>query len=96
MKTNRYTISRSALPTTLPITDTLVAYLLLDRFHAPGWAWGVVITVLSIVWFGSIATILKSEERTPLGFGFFKGHHFGRSHQREKVTETIEEPIVKE
>lgn len=41
-------ISRKNLPTKIPLVTILLAYLFLDKFNAPQWLWGVVITVLSI------------------------------------------------
>ena len=38
------------LPTRLPVTSTIAWYLLLDHFTAPGWVYGVVFTLLGIVW----------------------------------------------
>ena len=37
---NRTVIAHKYLPTHFPINFTLILYLFLDRFDAPGWAWG--------------------------------------------------------
>lgn len=37
-------------PTALPFTWTAVVGLLLDRFHAPSWLWGVVGTLVVLIW----------------------------------------------
>lgn len=55
-------IKRSELPTHLPWTGTAVAYLLLDKFHAPSWVWGVVGTLYALVWIIVVAAIVKQDE----------------------------------
>jgi hypothetical protein len=42
------------LPAKLPTAATIAWFLLLDRFHAPGWLWGAVGVVAVIHWAGSI------------------------------------------
>ena len=49
------------LPHTLPVNFTLMMWLLLDRFQAPGWVWGVVGTVVVLAWIGTIALIWNSK-----------------------------------
>lgn len=51
-------IGRRCLPTSLPITRTLVAYLILDRFRAPGWLWGCVGTYLAFLWIITIVLMV--------------------------------------
>lgn len=43
------------LPTTFPFVGTAVIYLLLDKWHVPGWVWGVVGTLVVIRWSIAIA-----------------------------------------
>lgn len=47
-------ISRNCLPTRFPFMFTAVVYLLMDKFGAPGWLWGVVGSLLALCWIGSI------------------------------------------
>jgi hypothetical protein len=51
-------ISRVNLPVRLPVLSTAVAYLYLDnpRYHIPGWGYGVVITLFSLLWILVIVT----------------------------------------
>ena len=43
-------VSYKNLPSMLPFRDTAIAWLMLDRFHAPGWAWGAVGALGILVW----------------------------------------------
>jgi hypothetical protein len=61
----RKVISLKALPARIPVIPTCVAWLMLDRLDAPGWAWGVVMTFIGIVWIGSIAAIWINEYVDP-------------------------------
>ena len=54
----RKVIDTSQLPARLPVVATAVAYLLLDKFHAPGWVWGI----LGIVWIGIVVDLFHREE----------------------------------
>lgn len=44
-------------PSRLPIWSTATIWLVLDRLHAPGWAWGVAGTVVVVAWIGAIVSI---------------------------------------
>lgn len=55
-------ISHKHLPSRLPIMTTIVIWLLLDRLHPPGWYWGVVITLVAILWIGGIVSITHETE----------------------------------
>ena len=46
----RTVIPWSQLPAQLPIQTTALVYLLLEHFNAPGWVWGVVCTMLALIW----------------------------------------------
>jgi len=48
----RKVINPAQLPARLPVMSTLVLWLTLDQTHAAGWVWGVVGTVLAVVWIG--------------------------------------------
>jgi len=54
-------IKFSQLPTSLPIRDTALTLLVLDRLKAPRFAWGVAVTLLVIVWVMCIWAIHKDE-----------------------------------
>ena len=43
-------ISRKNLPIRNPFLATMVLGLLLDRFNAPGWAWGASMMFAVLVW----------------------------------------------
>lgn len=58
------------LPTRWPIFPTAVLYLLLDRFHAPGYAWGIAGTCAAIIW---IAVIVAQFTETPAEPEFKRG-----------------------
>lgn len=46
----RRVISRANLPVRLPVWQTVTMVLVLDRFGAPGWLWGVAVTLVAIQW----------------------------------------------
>lgn len=48
-------VSGSNLPARFPITLTIAAWLLMDRLHSPGWVYGVVWTILAVLWIAAIA-----------------------------------------
>ena len=54
-------ISFKQLPTRLPFQFTAVIYLLMDRFSAGALAWGIVGTLMAIIWIGCIYNIHKEE-----------------------------------
>lgn len=47
-------ISRKSLPAKLPIWTTVLMFLLLDRFNAPGWVWGGMGVIFAIAWIVSV------------------------------------------
>jgi hypothetical protein len=53
------------LPARLPIWTSATAWLLLDRFKPPGWAWGVVGTIFVFLWIICLID-LSREERIKL------------------------------
>lgn len=55
------TISRANLPPELPLTSSVVAWLLLDRLQAPDWVCGAVGLFFVLAWIGIIAKLLKAE-----------------------------------
>jgi hypothetical protein len=46
----RTVIPWGQLPAQLPIQTTALVYLLLEHFDASGWVWGVVCTMLALIW----------------------------------------------
>ena len=44
-----------------PLMPTVVVWLLLDRFQAPGWVWGVVGTLVAILWIAFVAQAWTNE-----------------------------------
>jgi hypothetical protein len=51
LKIGRKVIAGKQLPQiSWPVTATGMWYLLLDKWHAPGWVWGVVGTFMAIIW----------------------------------------------
>lgn len=43
-------IDRKNLPVKFPIFQSAVIYIMLDYYGAPGWLWGVLITIYSLLW----------------------------------------------
>jgi hypothetical protein len=58
-------VSNKNLPTRLPITLSIWVWLLLDRLKAASWVWGVVGTLVVILWAAAIFGIIH-EDRTDL------------------------------
>ena len=54
-------IAGKNLPIRLPITLSILLWLLLDRLGAPSWVWGVVGTLLAIVWIVAIYAVFTQE-----------------------------------
>jgi len=54
-------IAGKNLPAKLPIALSVALWLLMDRYHAPGWLWGVVGTVMAIYWILEIVGICTQE-----------------------------------
>lgn len=59
---NRKVISFKNLPSRFPVLSTIVFYLLLDKLNSPGWLWGVVGTVMGLVWIGAIIAIWTQKQ----------------------------------
>lgn len=55
-------ISRAELPGRLPIYQTILIWLLLDRMQASQWIWGVMGTLFGLLWIGSIVALIKEEQ----------------------------------
>ena len=50
-------IALKNLPMRPPITSTIAWFLLLDKFHAPGWLWGVMGTFFAFAWLVTVVVI---------------------------------------
>lgn len=55
-------ISRTLMPTPIPVIHTLIIILALDFWNAPEWLWGVVGVYLLILWAGFFTRIFNTEE----------------------------------
>ena len=54
-------ISRACIQTTYPITPTLLAWIFLDYYHAPGWVSGMVWTIIVLLWIVVIVELFECE-----------------------------------
>lgn len=59
-------ISPKSLPARLPIWQTAVVWLLLDRFHAPGWVQGAVWMLIGVFWVLSAVSVFYLETRVDI------------------------------
>lgn len=57
------------MPAQLPLQTTALAYLLLDRWQAAGWVWGVVGTVLALFWVLAIVRMVTDKPKSLAGYG---------------------------
>jgi len=55
-------ISRTQLPTYLPIIQPIVWWLLLDRLNASPTIWGVYYTLYAIVWILCLVVAVKQKQ----------------------------------
>lgn len=65
MTVKKYVINRNRQATGFPTLLTAVCWLLLDRFHPPGWVVGVVWTFVALLWIGCIASVIREEQFDP-------------------------------
>jgi hypothetical protein len=61
IKNSLKTIRPGNLPTRLPFISTAVILLILDRFQAPAWTWGIICTLLGIYWILACLMIYQEE-----------------------------------
>lgn len=54
-------ISYRNIPSKPPIWNTLVCFLVMERFNAPEWLWGVLGFIFAIAWVASIYGIIMEE-----------------------------------
>jgi len=62
-------IKSSSLPARSPVPFAILWWLLLDRLDAPGWAYGVLWTVVAAVTIAWIYCLCTTSERDVPGFG---------------------------
>ncbi len=65
----RFVLPMSTLPSRLPLTQTIVFGLLLDRFDVPGWAWGIYGTFFGILNIIVIALMVEETSKPLSGYG---------------------------
>jgi hypothetical protein len=58
----RTVISNKNLPISLPLSTTLVAWLVLDKLQAAGWIWGAVGIVFLALWIASVHDIITRKD----------------------------------
>jgi hypothetical protein len=58
----RKVINKNNARCNFPIIATLVWWLVLDKIDAPGWAWGVIGTILVVGWVVIIIDVFTREE----------------------------------
>lgn len=54
-------IDRKNLPQSSPLLGTIVLWLALDYWNAPGWLWGVIGTLVVVLWLAFIAEVSLGE-----------------------------------
>ena len=55
-------IADTNLPTKLPLSGTLVTWLMLEHFHSPGWVYSVVGFGFAIVWVISLFKLIDEKQ----------------------------------
>ena len=58
-------VSRANIPTGLPLTQTVLAYLLMEELSAPSWVQGAVYTVFGLLWIVCIIAMFNQIPKTP-------------------------------
>ena len=66
---SRTVLPWAVMPAQLPVQTTALAYLLLDRWSAPGWVWGVVGTVLALFWVLAVVRMYTDKQKPLPGYG---------------------------
>ena len=66
---NLVVIKASSLPPKLPLQLAAVIWLLLDRFDASGWAFGVMWTLVAILFIVVLARLRRAQFKDVPGFG---------------------------
>ncbi len=61
----RRVVKRTCIASPAPILHSLFAWLVLEHFAPAGWVWGVVGTVVALLWIGFITTLFTEDYRDP-------------------------------
>ena len=67
--THRHVFPVDHIPARAPLTDTVLAYLAMDYYSAPGWIWGSVGALIAFLWLGYVATLVSQRTRAMPGYG---------------------------
>lgn len=57
------------LPTRSPVTHSIITYMALDLYRAPGWLWGVAVTLTGILWLAWGISFWRERYKPIAGFG---------------------------
>lgn len=61
----RLVVAHKYLPSRFPVIGTALWLHLLDYYNCPGWAWGVSITLLVIIWIVVLIAIVTQKQVKP-------------------------------
>jgi len=59
---SKLVLDYKSLPSRTPGIPTAVIFLLLDRFHAAGWLWGVAFSVIGLLWIAVVVSIFQEKK----------------------------------
>lgn len=79
------------LPAKLPVTSTAFWTFIMYYFKAPGWGWGVFITVFAIFWIIAIAVKSCEVSVDLLGENLAPEKQVKRSRFQEKLAELVKQ-----
>lgn len=69
MTKKRFVLPADHLPTRMPLWSSVVLYMALDLYHAPGWLWGMTCTVMALLWIGWALVFWQQEPKPMAGYG---------------------------
>lgn len=52
-------IDRKNLPVKFPLMQSILIYVVLDYYNAPGWLWGILTTLYSLIWILAIISFTR-------------------------------------
>lgn len=58
----RKVVHYNQLPSRYPFWVSATTWLLLDRLQPPGWVWGVVLTLLALIWVMQVVAIWHEDK----------------------------------
>lgn len=79
-------IKRSAVPTSLPASSTMIYILALDYWNASQLVWGICLAVIFLIWVVKIILICK-EQQVDIFNAPSKDNSFKKSKFQEKLDE---------